>query len=125
MGTGCPASVRQKETADDWTGVQRARGRGKIRCQLWLSPRDRDFVHDQPLDPVGDHPRDPQLALRHLFRSVPGVAPPRRGTVPCSRGAMEARYGGTADHRGRLSVDDALAPIPAVRARLIKPLEST
>ena len=38
---------------------------------------------------------------------------------------MEARYGGTADHRGRLSVDDALAPIPAVRARLIKPLEST
>jgi len=32
--------------------------------------------------------------------------------------------GGTADHR-RLSVDDALAPIPAVRARLIKPLEST
>src|ERR1700730_3707498 len=80
-----------------------------IRCQLWLGPRDRDFVRDQPLEPVGDHPRDPQLALRHLFRSVPGVASPRRGTVPCSRGAMEARYGGTADHRGRLSVEDALA----------------
>src|SRR5438270_6022404 len=85
---------------------------------------NRDFIHDPTIRSCGRLSTDPQLALRHLFRSVPSVASPRRGTVPCSRGAMEARYGGTADHR-RLSVDDTLAPFPAVRRVAVEPLEST
>src|ERR1700720_676422 len=34
------ASFRQANT-DEWTSVQRWCGRSQIRCQLWLSPRDR------------------------------------------------------------------------------------
>jgi hypothetical protein len=49
------------------------------------------YTTNHPI-PVGDHSRDLQRALRHLFRPVPSVASPRWGTVPCSRGAMEARY---------------------------------
>jgi hypothetical protein len=31
---------------------------------------DRHLVHDEPFDPVGDHPRDPKLVVRHLLRVV-------------------------------------------------------
>ena len=31
---------------------------------------DRDLLHDQPLDPMGDRPWDPKLAVRRLFRAV-------------------------------------------------------
>src|SRR5215471_4989259 len=42
----------------------------KIRRELWLSPCDRDLLHDQPFDPLGYHPRHSRLAVCHLLRIV-------------------------------------------------------
>src|SRR6185437_7263332 len=52
---------------------KRAYGRSEIRCQLRISTGDSDFVYDQPLDPVGNHSRDLQLVIRHLFRAIQDI----------------------------------------------------
>ena len=79
------------------------------------SPRDRDFVHDQPFDPVVDDPPDRQLALRHLFRSVPSVASPLQRTVPCSRGGMEARHAGDSGYT-HMGTDHRVAIVGSSRS---------
>src|SRR3977135_1973330 len=51
--------------------ILRGSGRGReIRRGFWLGTRHRDLLYQQPLDPLGDHPRHPGLALRDLRRAV-------------------------------------------------------
>src|SRR5262245_28797807 len=54
--------------------------RREIRGELWLGIGNRNFLYRQPLDPVGDHPWDFQLAVRRLLRPVPHIT--RRSASP-------------------------------------------
>src|SRR6267142_393653 len=59
-------------------------GRGReIRRGFRLGARHRDLLHQQPLDPVGDHPRHPGLALRDLRGAVRviGRSPDERSDI--------------------------------------------
>src|SRR5262245_41362914 len=58
--------------------IQCACRRCEIRGELWLGISNRNFLHHQPLDPVGDHSRNSQLAVRRLLRPGPLM---RRGLV--------------------------------------------
>ena len=53
-----------------WRGIQRPRGGGEVRGQLWLGPGDGDLLQHQPLDIVGNYPRHLQLDLCRLLRAV-------------------------------------------------------
>jgi hypothetical protein len=48
----------------------------KIGLRPRISAGDRDLVHNQPLDPVGDHPGDLQLVVHPAPRFVPSVNAP-------------------------------------------------
>jgi len=47
------------------------RRRGQVRSGLRLSASHHDFIFREPLDPVGDHPWNSELALCGLFRTFP------------------------------------------------------
>src|SRR5262245_829629 len=55
---------------DERNSLQLPGGRREIRHQFRHSARHRHLVRQQPIDPVGDHPRLVELALRDLFRAV-------------------------------------------------------
>ena len=48
--------------------------RERNTVSLRIGAGDRDFVHNQPLDPMGDHRWDLELGVRHLLRSVSSLA---------------------------------------------------
>src|SRR5215472_7727617 len=77
---------RKGEANERMAGVQRPPGRGEIRGEFWLGPGDGDLLQYQPLDIVGDYPRDPQLDLRRLLRAVLRLTynqPDRTATEHC------------------------------------------
>src|SRR6185312_13750656 len=67
---GCP-DLSRKEAATERPRLPRAHRGREIRRELRLGAGDRDLLHQQPLDHLGDHRRCAELALRRLLRALP------------------------------------------------------
>src|SRR5262245_5651786 len=105
---------------DERNGLQLSGGRRQIRHQLRHGARHRYLLCQQPIDPVGDHPRLLELALRDLFRIVqiaradPG---PANGSgffalpsvASFSAWRFEAKLAALAAFRGGVSLSAALS----------------
>src|SRR3984893_19582024 len=52
--------------------------RGQIWSWLRFSARHHDFIFGEPLDPVGDHRWNFELAVCGLFRAFSRMTPPKR-----------------------------------------------